>query len=76
MPEKEIVWQCMIKDQYIVRVTRAGLFRGLLTVSKAGRAVHRQQTGLRYDAIFGPWEDEIAQWRAVATSFVDTRRNE
>jgi hypothetical protein len=61
MPEKEIVWQCMIKDRYIVRVTRAGLFRGLPTVSKDGSVVHQQQTGLRYDAIFGPQANEIAR---------------
>ena len=76
MPDEEIVWQCMVKDRYIVRVTRAGLFRGLLTVSEAGSVVHQEQTGLRYDAIFGPWADEIAQWRAAAISFVDARRSE
>lgn len=76
MPDEDTVWQSILNDRYAVKVTRTGLYRAVLTVSRGDSVVHTEQTGIRYDAIFGPFADEIAEWRAAATKFLDSCRSE
>lgn len=68
---EEIIWQSMLDDRYLVKVTRTGLYRAELTIGDGDVVLHRQDVILMYDALFGPDIDDVATWQDIAIAFVD-----
>jgi hypothetical protein len=67
----EIIWNSSLDDRYKVVVTRTAPYQGELTISEAGKILHRQLVGLMYDAVFGPDVVDVFAWKQIAIEFVD-----
>lgn len=69
------VWQGLLDNRYLIRVTRIDPARGLLTITDRGGEkeveIYRQEVGLAYGAQFGPDVEDVALWQDIAVKVVD-----
>ena len=66
-----IVWSSMLDNKFTVEVTRTAPYRGELTIRNGEETLYREPVGLSFDALFGPDVSDVAEWQAIAISFVD-----
>ena len=71
MQQDEVVWTTILDGRYTMTVTRIVPYHGELPVSEAGQLLHLENTGLMYDALFGPDIDDVRNWRRIAVEVVD-----
>jgi len=65
------LWSSLLDRRYVISVNRIRPHQGELTITDAGRLLHRQSVGLSYDAMFGPDIDDISHWQQLAVAFID-----
>jgi hypothetical protein len=67
-----IVWSSTLDRKYTIAVTRTELYHGELTIAEGATLLHRRPVFLAFDALFGAYETDVAEWWHIALAFVDS----
>ena len=73
--DPDVVWHSRLDGRYHIEVVRVNSHAGELRIfdhDAGDEMVHSVSVGLMYGAQFGPDMDDVAEWRLISTSFVDS----
>jgi hypothetical protein len=73
---ENIVWSTLLNDRYLVKVTRTEPYMAQLTIAYKGEILHRQETELMFDAVFGADSSDIRSWQQSAMDFLEGRHTQ